>query len=93
MNQEEEEEITRVRDIAAKIINRDVKRVLGRPYRPSDQEAGRVYGGISKEVWNRHKNMVGVALGKDVRDIHDIPTLKNMRLTMEKEFHESLSVN
>ena len=93
LNQEEEEEITRVNDIASKIINRDVRRELGRPYRPSDPESGRVYGRTSKDVWNRHKNLVGIPLGTDVRDIHDLPTLQKMRLNMEKEYHESLSVN
>ena len=111
LNQEEEEEITRVRDIANKIINRDVKQELGRPYRQSDPESGRVYGRSSKIVWNRHNKVLGVPLGTDVRDtgrgnqvlgvplgtdvrdIHDLPTLQKMRLNMEKEYHESLSIN
>ena len=93
LNQEEEEAITRILEIAGKIINRDVRRELGRAYRPKDPQAGRVYARCSLEVWNRHKSMAGVPLGTDVRDIHDPLILQDMRLNMEKEYHESLSVN
>ena len=87
INQEEDEEITRINVIARQLTNRIVREVLGRPYRPGDREAAAAHGRSALEVWNRHKRKVGVRLNVDVKDIHDVAILKQIRQNMWVEYH------
>ena len=89
MNAEEQDEITRINDAANRLTSREVYRRLGRPYRSGDREAAALWGRVSIDVWTKHKQRAGVAPEMDIKDIHDIATLRAIRHSMERERHEN----
>ena len=85
INKEIADEVQRINQTARKLINLEVRKKMGRPYRPGDQESRIMYPRVSKEVWNRHKLKVNIPLNRDVKDIGDIATLKAIHRNMARE--------
>lgn len=87
INDREDEAITRCTKAVEGLTNLIFPTVYGGRYRKGDPEAGRIYGQLRNEVWTRHKQRVGVNPKTDVRDIHDVDILKELRENLEKELH------
>ena len=85
INRENGEMLQRINQVSKKLINLEVRKKMGRPYRPGDKESRIVYPRAATEVWNRHKRRVNIPLNRDVKDIEDIATLKAIHRNMARE--------